>query len=291
MPEIRYLTPAEIYEIAEKTLGRKPDVRDRHLLRSAAARPMLAAFGAEAYPTLFDKAAALLHALAAHHLFFDGNKRTATRAVTTFLHHNGWTPTWDTVDMAAFVLEIAQNHHDIPEIAAWLEEHTILTPVRYLTVDELIYINERLTADTPIHTIVDGKRKVRAMDLLEAAWGRPMQTVFGEDAYPTLEDKAAALLHSLVRNHPFADGNKRTATVALIFMLAVNGKQVKWEAAEALRLILALAEGKREVHELVDWLKTESGPSRLEPDAEADMALLDTIMAEHRWLINQLAGQ
>ena len=63
--------------------------------------------------------------------------------------------------------------------------------MRYLTIDELIYINEQVTAaSTKIHTIVDGKRKVRDMGLLEAAAGRPMTTVFGEDAYPTLQEKS-----------------------------------------------------------------------------------------------------
>src|SRR5512144_1567864 len=90
-----YLTPAELYVAAAQSLGRKPDVRDRHLLRSAAARPMLRAFGEEAYPTLLDKAAALMHSLAAHHLFYDGNKRAATRVTTVFLQRNGLQPTWN----------------------------------------------------------------------------------------------------------------------------------------------------------------------------------------------------
>lgn len=121
---IRYLTPAEIYEIAQQVLGRRPDVRDRHLLRSAAARPMLRAFGTEAYPTLLEKAAALLHSLAAHHLFFDGNKRTATAAAIRFLSENGLRPTWKDDEIYQFVLEIAQSRHDVEAVAAWLADHT-----------------------------------------------------------------------------------------------------------------------------------------------------------------------
>ena len=121
---IHYLTPADLYTAAEESLGRKPDVRDRHLLRSAAARPMLSAFGQEAYPSLLEKAAALMHSLAAHHLFFDGNKRTATRATTVFLERNGLQPTWDDESIYQFVLEVAQNQHDVPAIADWLAEHT-----------------------------------------------------------------------------------------------------------------------------------------------------------------------
>lgn len=122
---IHYLSPAEIYEIAEAVLGRRPDVRDRHLLRAAAARPMLNAFGQAAYPTLLDKAAALLHALAAHHLFFDGNKRTATQATVRFLQENGLQPAWTEQEIYEFVLEVAQNHHPVESVAAWLAEHTI----------------------------------------------------------------------------------------------------------------------------------------------------------------------
>lgn len=122
--DIRYLTPAELYTIAEQVLGRKPDVRDRHLLRAAAARPMLHAFGQDAYPTLIDKAAALLHALAAHHLFYDGNKRTAQQATIAFLERNGLRPTWNAADAYDFILEIAQSLHDVQAVAAWLSEHT-----------------------------------------------------------------------------------------------------------------------------------------------------------------------
>ncbi|MBZ0280441.1 MAG: type II toxin-antitoxin system death-on-curing family toxin [Anaerolineae bacterium] len=124
MEEINYLTPAELYAAAEEAIGRKPDVRDRHLLRSAAARPMLQAFGQEAYPTLMDKAAALMHSMAAHHLFFDGNKRTATRVTTQFLERNGLRPTWTPEEIYTFVLEIAQNKHEVPAIANWLTAHT-----------------------------------------------------------------------------------------------------------------------------------------------------------------------
>jgi death-on-curing protein len=163
--------------------------------------------------------------------------------------------------------------------------------MRYLTLDELVYINDRVTVHSPIHTIVEGKRKVRAMDLLEAAWGRPMQTVFGQDAYPTLVDKAAALLHSLVRNHPFADGNKRTAAIALIFMLAVNGQQIIWDEADAVTMIVQVAEGKRGLADFTAWLSTRPGGPPLDADADSDMALIGRIMADHHGLLAELAGQ
>jgi death on curing protein len=150
--------------------------------------------------------------------------------------------------------------------------------MRYLTVDELIYINEQIPTIGTIHKILKGKQRVRDMGLLEAAAARPMQTVFGEDAYPTTQEKAAALLHSLTRNHPFADGNKRTATVAAIFMLDINGLRVKWKAEEALT-------------QFAEWLPTEPGQAAPEPEAEADMQAIAVIMHDHQWLLDELAGR
>ncbi|MBZ0290288.1 MAG: type II toxin-antitoxin system death-on-curing family toxin [Anaerolineae bacterium] len=163
--------------------------------------------------------------------------------------------------------------------------------MRYLTVDELIYINEQITQAVKIHTIVDGKRKVRDIGLLEAAAGRPMTTVFGEDAYPTVQEKAAALLHSMARNHPFADGNKRTATVAALFMLEVNGLCVRWDAHEALERIVAMAEGEGDVADFAVWLPVEPCPPLPEQDAAADMQIIRRLLDDHQWLLDELAGR
>ncbi|HEX2907006.1 MAG TPA: type II toxin-antitoxin system death-on-curing family toxin [Phototrophicaceae bacterium] len=161
--------------------------------------------------------------------------------------------------------------------------------MRFLTIDELIYINEQLPSSDQIHKILKGKQRVRDTGLLEAAWGRPMQTVFGADAYPTLPEKAAALLHSLARNHPFADGNKRTATIAALFMLRVNGLGVTWNAAEALDKIVAVAEGKLAVADFAAWLPVRPCPPSPEPDAESDERVIAGIIHEHHWLLDTLA--
>jgi death on curing protein len=121
---VRYLSPADLYAINEEVIGERPMVRDRHLLRSAANRPKTVLFGEMMYPSLLDKAAALLQSLAYHHLFHDGNKRTAARATTRFLRENGLEPTWDENEAYQFILEVAQNLHDVPEIAAWLKANT-----------------------------------------------------------------------------------------------------------------------------------------------------------------------
>ncbi|HEX3050078.1 MAG TPA: type II toxin-antitoxin system death-on-curing family toxin [Aggregatilineaceae bacterium] len=160
---------------------------------------------------------------------------------------------------------------------------------RYLTLDELVYINEQLPTKEPIHKILKGKQKVRDMTLLEAAVGRPMLSAFGADAYATLSEKAAALLHSIARNHPFIDGNKRTATLAALFMLEVNGLHVNWDAQDALKRIIEIAEGQGDAASFAEWLPVETGEPSLRPDAEADMQMIGRIMRKHGWLLQQLA--
>lgn len=162
---------------------------------------------------------------------------------------------------------------------------------RFLTIDELVYINDQVVVGRPIHTIVQGKRKVRDMDLLESAAGRPMQTVFGADAYPTVSEKAAALLHSIAHNHPFADGNKRTATVAALFMLEVNGIHVTWAAHEALEHIIAIAEGDEDGMNLAPLMQGKSIVPQPEPDAARDKALIARLITDHSWLLHELARQ
>lgn len=166
-----------------------------------------------------------------------------------------------------------------------------MTPqVRYPTVDELVYINEQLVGKNNIHTIVEGKRKVRDMGLLEAAAARPMASVFGEDAYPTIQEKAAVLFHSIARNHPFADGNKRTATVAFLFLLEINGWRTSWEPHEALDWVVKVTEGKAEPEALAAWLPIEPlSQQSLEPNLHSDIRFITNILTEHAWLISELA--
>lgn len=158
--------------------------------------------------------------------------------------------------------------------------------MRYLTLDELIYINGKL----PGHRqILNGTKQVRDITLLESAVARPMHSVFGQDAYPTPQEKAAALLHAVARNHPFTDGNKRTATIAALFMLEANGLRAIWQPEAALSAILDLAEGKGSMADFAAWLLVEACPPLPEQDAAADMARIDDIMRRHDWLLQELA--
>jgi death-on-curing protein len=91
---------------------------------------------------------------------------------------------------------------------------------------------------------VGGPAQVRDVGLLEAAVVRPRATVFGEDAYPALDQKAAALLHSIVTSHPLVDGNKRLGWVALRLFYRMNEADVHVDADRAFDLVVAIAEGR-----------------------------------------------
>ena len=96
---------------------------------------------------------------------------------------------------------------------------------------------------------------VRDLGLLEAAAARPRTTLFGDDAYPTLEVKAAALLHSLCRNHPLVDGNKRLSWLATTVFLDLNGRDVSLSLDEAFDLVMAVADGTLDVEEIATRLR------------------------------------
>lgn len=118
------VTMNDLYNINEAVTGGLVAVRDDHLLRSAVRRPFITLFGVPQFPTLIDKGAALLHGIAAHHLFADGNKRTAERAVRLFLEANGIQPLWDDEQARAFLLLVARGERDVQAVAEWLRQHT-----------------------------------------------------------------------------------------------------------------------------------------------------------------------
>lgn len=85
---------------------------------------------------------------------------------------------------------------------------------------------------------------VRDAGLLESAAHRPSAAMFGEEAYPDVIDKAAALLQSLAINHPLFDGNKRTAWLSCVTFLAMNGVDLRPDIDAAERLVIAVATGE-----------------------------------------------
>jgi len=124
--DIHYLDRGDLINLNDSVTG-DVMIRDLHLLDSAVARPRIRVFGHAQFPTLVDKAAALLHSLAYHHLFVDGNKRTAVLAVRLFAARNGHRFIYDVRDPAdvGFILEVAQGRHDPGAIAIWLSSRFV----------------------------------------------------------------------------------------------------------------------------------------------------------------------
>lgn len=105
----------------------------------------------------------------------------------------------------------------------------------YLTIEEALAIAARATGAPP---------QVRDPGLIESALARPRTTVFGKDAYPYLDHKAAAMLQSLVGNHGLVDGNKRLALACTSVFLTLNGHPLELDdASEAYDLVIAIATG------------------------------------------------
>jgi death on curing protein len=107
--------------------------------------------------------------------------------------------------------------------------------VIYLTLPDLVRVAERATG---------GEITIRDHGLLESAAARPQATAFGADAYAGLDAKAAALLHSLARNHALVDGNKRLALGALIAFYGINGRRLTLTNDAAYDLVMQVAVGQ-----------------------------------------------
>ena len=114
--------------------------------------------------------------------------------------------------------------------------------VHYLDVDDVLHLH---------HIEVGPEVGLRDRSLLESAVERPRQSAFGEDAYPTLAHKAAALLESLAGNHPFVDGNKRISVLASFVFLELNGFQVEASNDDVVETVIDLITRKIDFAELV----------------------------------------
>jgi death on curing protein len=106
--------------------------------------------------------------------------------------------------------------------------------VIYLTLPELMPVAGR---------VLGPDYGVRDYGLLEAALARPQATAFGKDAYPDLDAKAAALLHSIARNRALIDGNKRLALAAVIAFYGINGRRLTLTNDQAYDLVMSIATG------------------------------------------------
>jgi death-on-curing protein len=119
--------------------------------------------------------------------------------------------------------------------------------VEYLDLDDLIDLATRLLGDPP---------PIRDVGLLGSAAARPQTTAFGEDAYPDLWTKAAALLQSVLKNHALVDGNKRLGWLATATFLEINGIKVTHVANDAVYdFVIAVTVGHDEVDEIAHSLR------------------------------------
>jgi len=124
--------------------------------------------------------------------------------------------------------------------------------VIFLDLDLLLHVATRVLDADPV---------VRDYGLLESALARPRASAFGEDAYPDLHEKAAALLHSLARNHALVDGNKRLALAATIAFLGMNGRRLTLSNDAAYDFVIAVATGQLDdVSPIAEVIASNSGP-------------------------------
>jgi death-on-curing protein len=120
--------------------------------------------------------------------------------------------------------------------------------MRYLSLSEVLWLQQQLIAST------GGAHGLRDLSALESAVAQPRMTYEGEDLYPGLFEKVAALGFSLINNHPFVDGNKRIGHAAMATMLALNGYGLEGEVDEHEAIILGVARGEVSRAELLEWI-------------------------------------
>jgi death-on-curing protein len=126
--------------------------------------------------------------------------------------------------------------------------------MRYLTLGEVVALHGRLIATT------GGASGIRDLGRLESAVAQPRASFDGDDLYPGVIEKAAALGFSLVMGHPFVDGNKRTGHAAMETFLILNGYELSAPMDEQERVMLELAAGELPRDDFLDWLRTHAVP-------------------------------
>ncbi len=122
--------------------------------------------------------------------------------------------------------------------------------MRYLTLGEVLEIYNQVVQ------VSGGGVGIRDLAGLESALAQPRQTFGGNELYPTLAEKAAALCHSLVQNHPFLDGNKRTAHAAMEVFLLLTGHEIEASVDEQQSVMLDIASGKMDRAQFAAWVSS-----------------------------------
>lgn len=126
--------------------------------------------------------------------------------------------------------------------------------MRYLSLAEVAELHRLLIE------AFGGSHGIRDLGALKSALAQPRMSFGGEDLYPTVVEKAAALGFTLVQNHPFLDGNKRVGHAAMETFLVLNGLEIAAEADQQEQLMLALAAGDSDRSDLLKWLRNHVRP-------------------------------
>ncbi len=122
--------------------------------------------------------------------------------------------------------------------------------MRLLALAELLELHRRIIVQS------SGANGIREFSGILSALAQPSMMFGGEELYPTIESKGAAMCYSLVMNHPFVDGNKRIGHAAMETLLQLNGYELDADVDDAERLMLDLAAGKVTREELTRWITT-----------------------------------
>ena len=122
--------------------------------------------------------------------------------------------------------------------------------MRYLTLNEVLEVHRQVMAQS------GGAEGLMHLPALESALAQPQMTFGGEELYPTLVDKAAALGYALIKNHPFLDGNKRTGHAAMEVFLVLNGYEIRATVDEQEHVMLQVAASDIDREEFTAWLRT-----------------------------------
>lgn len=125
----------------------------------------------------------------------------------------------------------------------------------YLTVEQVLFLHARLTAET------GGSHAVRDLGLLLSALGGPRAGLEDRQLYPDIFTKAAALMDSLIRNHPFIDGNKRTGIAAAALFLRLNDHSLTASNAELEEFTLGVAQSQHPIDKIAAWFQAHSKPA------------------------------
>ena len=124
--------------------------------------------------------------------------------------------------------------------------------MKVLSPHQVLFLHARLIEET------GGSHGVRDMGLLLSALGRPQATFEGKELHPTIYQKAAAQSDSMINNHPFVDGNKRTGIGAAVLFLSLNGYVLTASNQELLDLTMKIAQKKTAIETIANWFEKYS---------------------------------